>query len=64
MANAIKVHIENKLSKINPENVHYTLSMHGRARILVRVTTYRRWRIGRDGHLDQFGTYDYIRAQI
>ena len=32
--------------------------MHGRARILVQVTTYRRWRIVRDGHPDQFDTYD------
>ena len=28
------------------------------ARILVRVTIYRRLRIGRDGHLDQSEAYD------
>ena len=29
-----------------------------RARILVQATIYRRFRIGRDSHLDQSGAYD------
>ena len=34
------------------------------ARIPVQVTTYRRFRIGRDGHLDQSETYDMSFADL
>ena len=35
-----------------------TSPMCGRARILVQVTIFRRFLIGRDGHLDQSEAYD------
>ena len=45
----------------NPMKVELTLSRSGLtawSRILVQVTIYRRFLIGRDGHLDQSEAYD------